>query len=167
MDNESPNPPESQQNKPLTPPLRILVFNIGTIYLAFPVKVVKRIVSQFELAETELNSIDIARVDTNYIIVIDLYQKLFKSKAKIESEAKKYLLIAKNSLDEEFAIIIEENPPILQEIALDRVRSLPESYLNNKQLNIASHVTIIPREKSSLTVLILDPDRILPARSQQ
>lgn len=162
MKNELSQYRENEQDKSPTSYLKILVFNIGSLYLALPIQSVKKIASQFEIADTELNYIDVAKVDGKYIIVIDLHKKLFKSKLKSESNIKKYLLVSQNSAGEEFAIEIERNPPVLQQVELDRVRTLPESYLDTNVLKVASHVTIIPQETKSITVLILDPDRLLP-----
>lgn len=162
MYSELSNPSEDDLSKTRSPALQILVFSLGSLYLAFPVEAVKKIISKFEIAKTELNYVSIARADGKEIIAIDLHKRLFKSSSEEPLNSPSYLLIAQNSVKEEFAIAISGNPPILKEPPLSQVRALPKSYQRDDKLKLASHVTIISQGQKSLTVLILDPDRLAP-----
>ena len=94
------------------------------------------------------------------ITVIDLHKKLFNISQIGKSGLGKYLIITKNSRGEQFGIAIAA-PPTLIDVPLPHIRALPESYRHADTLEIASHVTVIPLEETSLTVFLLDVDRLL------
>jgi purine-binding chemotaxis protein CheW len=62
---------------------------------------------------------------------------------------------------ETFGISIGQ-APTLQDVAVSQIRTLPESYRQADTLEVASHVTVIPQQEGTLTVFILDPDRVVP-----
>jgi purine-binding chemotaxis protein CheW len=70
------------------------------------------------------------------------------------------LILAKNSDHESFGIVINETPTLF-DVSLSQIRVLPASYRQNDTLNIASHVMIIPYKEDSLTVFLLDCDRLI------
>lgn len=92
--------------------------------------------------------------------MIDLYQRLFNIKQANISHAKQFLILAKNSQHESFGIVINETPTLF-DVSLSQIRILPASYRQNDTLNIASHVMIIPYKEDSLTVFLLDCDRLV------
>jgi purine-binding chemotaxis protein CheW len=155
---------ENKQEKKL----KLLVFPVGKLTLSIPVEDVKKVINLPELHGSGQNYIYIAHGDNQEIAVIDLYQKLFNSSAISNSEDHEtYLVIAQNTMDEEYGIIVKETPTII-DVPLSEVRMLPPSYRNSDTLEIASHVTVIPRENGEkLTIFILDSDQLLTEQLNQ
>jgi purine-binding chemotaxis protein CheW len=48
------------------------------------------------------------------------------------------------------------------EIPLSAIRLLPESYRRADTLEVASHVAVIPQDKESITIFLLDVDLLMP-----
>lgn len=141
--------------------LKLLVFPLGKLTLSIPVEDVKKVINLPKLYSSGLNYISIAHGDDQEITVIDLHQKLFNISAIPDSEeAEAYLVIAKNTMDEEYGIIVTETPSII-DVPLSNIRILPSSYRNSDTLEIASHVTVMQQENETITIFILDSDQLL------
>lgn len=151
-----PSKPARQKKKPL----KLLVFKIGKLNLALQLNWVTRILNNLPVYSSGLSYFGIAHVDNREVTVIDLHQRLFKSKLIDDAELYSYLIIAQNQNREEFGIPLMETPNLM-DINRDNVRVLPESYRRSDTLAIASHVAVIPQPSGSMTIFILDVNTLL------
>ena len=143
--------------------IKLLVFPIGNLNAALPIDTVKKVVNYSTVWGSGLNHYGLVNLGNEEVTVIDLYQKLFNAPQNLNPEDKKYLLLAQNSVNETFGILIKSSPE-LYDITLNTIRALPSSYRRADTLKIASHVFIIQQseEKAEKTVFILDPDELVP-----
>ena len=151
-------PSKSARQKKKT--LKLLVFKIGKLNLALQLNWVTRILNNLPVYSSGLSYFGIAHVDNREVTVIDLHQRLFKSKLIDDAELYSYLIIAQNQNREEFGIPLMETPNLM-DINRDNVRVLPESYRRSDTLAIASHVAVIPQPSGSMTIFILDVNTLL------
>lgn len=141
--------------------LKLVVFSIGQLNVAFSINYVQKVIKYTHIYSSGLTDIGIIHLDDQEITVIDLYQRLYKKPFIPQESQEGYLVIAKNTVGESFAIVSIETPSLI-DVSLSQIRVLPESYRKSDTLEIASHVTVIPRENESLTVFLLDVDRLVP-----
>ncbi len=141
--------------------IKLVVFGIGSLNLALHIESVQKVINYATVYSSGLNHVGVAHLGDREITVIDLHKRLFKSSQTKESDSGKYFIIAKNSIGEQFGIVVAA-PPTLIDVPLSKIRALPESYRRADTLEIASHVTIIPQPAASLTVFLLDADRLVP-----
>ncbi|MGH2416392.1 MAG: chemotaxis protein CheW, partial [Microcystaceae cyanobacterium] len=85
----------------------------------------------------------------------------FNVRQSVVSGSRCYLILAQNSISEQFGILVADTP-LLSDVPIAQIRALPESYRRADTLEIASHVTILPQSDASLTVFVLDVDRLVP-----
>jgi len=156
------NPLESQNSQQQI--IKLVVFPVGSLTVAFSIQSVQKVINYTQVYGSGLSHIGVAHLEDREITVIDLHKRLFNRSQPIESEKKAYLILAKNSLGEQFGIIVNQTPALL-DISLSSIRILPESYRRADTLEIASHVTVIPQETGTQTIFILDSDRLLPIYS--
>jgi purine-binding chemotaxis protein CheW len=140
--------------------LKLLIFSVGQLNVALSVDIVKKVVDYTTIYSSGLNHMGLARVDDREITVVDLHKRLFNASQPMPSNSRGYLVIARNSVGETFGILVSKSP-ILLDLPISQIRTLPESYRRSDTLEIASHVTVIPQKEGSLTVFILDADRIV------
>ncbi|NJK49757.1 CheW domain-containing protein [Candidatus Gracilibacteria bacterium] len=140
--------------------LKLLVFSVGQLNVALSVDIVKKVVDYTTIYSSGLNHMGMARIDDREITVVDLHKRLFNVSQPMPSHSRGYLVIARNSVGETFGILVSKAPS-LQDIPISQIRTLPESYRRSDTLEIASHVTVISQQEGSLTVFILDVDRIV------
>lgn len=140
--------------------LKLVIFSVGTLYVALHIDSVQKVINYSTIFSSGLNHFGLVNIGDQEITVIDLHKKLFYTPQIENLSTKKYLILAKNTRNELFGIIINETPTLL-DILLSDIRILPPSYRQADTLAIASHVTVIPQEKEELTVFILDPDELL------
>ena len=140
--------------------IKLVVFGIGSLNLALHIESVQKVINYATVYSSGLNHVGVAHLGDREITVIDLHKRLFKSSHK-ESGSGKYFIIAKNSIGEQFGIVVAATPTLI-DVPLSKIRALPESYRRADTLEIASHVTIIPQAAASLTVFLLDADRLVP-----
>ena len=139
---------------------KFLVFSVGKLNLALSVPIVEKILNYTAIHSSGTTATGIVHLENRSVTVIDLYQRLFNIKQANVSHAKRFLILAKNSQNESFGIVINETPTLF-DVSLSQIRVLPASYRQNDTLNIASHVMIIPYKDDSLTVFLLDCDRLV------
>lgn len=161
------NPPiqPSEPSKPakaekIARVLKLLVFSVGSLNAAIRVEFVQKVVNKVTVYSSEFGYLGVANVGDEEITVIDLHERFFKSNQNRNSSLNGYLAIVKNNLQEKFGIWVVHTP-VLMEVPLSQVRTLPESYRRANTLEIASHVAVIPQETASMTLFLLDPDRML------
>jgi purine-binding chemotaxis protein CheW len=71
------------------------------------------------------------------------------------------LILASNSIDEQFAIL-RQTTPTLENIPIFQIRLLPDSYRRTDTLELASHVTMVPQGENTLTAFVINVDRLVP-----
>ncbi|MEG3440411.1 chemotaxis protein CheW [Pannus brasiliensis CCIBt3594] len=140
--------------------IKLLQFAVGNLQLALPVESVRKVIRHLPVYGSGLSSFGIVHVENTEITVVDLYRKLFKTERSSAPDRQGYLILAKNATGETIGIWVAETPTLL-DITLSRLRVLPESYRRSDTLSIASHVTVIDRADASMTVFLLDIDRLL------
>ncbi len=150
----------SNQSAPSSEKVKLLIFPIGSLNAALHIDVVQKVVNLSTVYSSGLNHYGMVNIEGTEITVIDLHKRLFNTPQPFSAEDKKYLLLARNSVGENFGIIIN-NTPSLFDISLNTIRALPPSYRQADTLKIASHVTMIEEAENSLTVFILDPDELI------
>ena len=140
-------------------PLKLIVFDIGKLTVAFPIERMHKIINRTPVHGSGLSHIGITHIDDREVTVVDLHQRLFGS-AQADSPVEGYLVIVQGNQGELFSIPTV-NAPTLMEVPLSRIRVLPESYRRSDTLGIASHVTLIPQPENPLTIFLLDVNRLL------
>lgn len=150
----------SQSTTAKTDKIKLLVFSIGTLNAALHIDTVQRVVNYSTIFGSGLNDYGLVNLGDKQITVIDLHKKLFNTPQNLTAESKKYLLLAVNSSQETFGIVISQAPE-LYDVPLSAIRVLPISYRRADTLKIASHVTVIKEEEEEKTIFILDPDELV------
>ncbi len=145
--------------------LKLIVFELGNLNLALPIESVFKIFNYAPVYGSGVNRVGIAHVSDLEVTVVDLYQRFFKSSQPHEYFRGNYLVVVQNKTGELYGIPVADTP-ILMEVPSSQIRILPESYRRADTLDVASHVAIIPQERSSLTVFLLDVDLLLPLFQQ-
>ncbi|GBF81980.1 chemotaxis protein CheW [Aphanothece sacrum] len=139
---------------------KLLMFQMGKLNLALPVESVKKIIHYTPMQGSGTTPVGIIHIDNQEITSIDLHKRLFKVSRKNQSESRQFMIIAKDSTDELFALVVGETPSLVN-IPISQIRVLPDSYRRGDTLDVASHVIMIKQEDQSLTVFILDVDRLV------
>ena len=142
--------------------LKAIVFNIGNLSLALRIENVYKVLGQTPVYGSGHNHVGIAHVGDREVTVIDLSQQLFCSNTGAVAQAN-YLVVAQNTAGELFGIPVAV-VPALKQLALSNIRVLPESYRDSDLLGLASHVCQISEKETTLTVFLLDVDRIPESR---
>ena len=145
--------------------LKIIVFTVGSLSLAFNIDSVQKVNKYTPVLSSGLSHTGITDLGDREITVIDLHKRLFHTSQPRPSETGGYLLLVKNSFGESFGIVVGKTP-ILMEVSLSQIRTLPESYRRADTLEIATHVIMIPQADTKLTVFLLDPDLLLISQPQ-
>jgi chemotaxis signal transduction protein len=141
--------------------LKLVVFPIGQLNVAFTINFVQKVIKYTHIYSSGLTDMGITHLEDQEITVIDLYQRLYKKPFISQEDQEGYLVIAKNTVGEIFAIVSMDTPSLI-DVPLSEIRILPESYRQADTLKIASHVTVIPQEDKLLTVFLLDVDSLVP-----
>jgi purine-binding chemotaxis protein CheW len=149
-----------QSSKITTEKVKMLVFPIGNLNVALHIDTVKKVINYNTIFGSGLNHYGLVNIGDEQITVIDLHKKLFNLSQNLNSEDKKYLLLAINSVNETFGILIITTPE-LYDFSLENIRELPPSYRRADTLKIASHVSVIVEENEEKTIFILDPDELI------
>lgn len=141
--------------------IKLLVFSVGKLNLALPVDIVKKVINYTPIYSSGLNHMGVAHIDDREITVIDLHKRLYHVSQPMPAGSRGYLVLSRNNLGESFAILVAQTPA-LQDISMSQIRALPESYRRSDTLEIASHVTVVKQKNESMTVFLLDVDRLVP-----
>lgn len=142
-----------------SPLFKLLVFEIGKLTLALPVKQVQKVIQHSTTHGSGLSYVNLVHWGEREIAVVDLHQKLFKISQPKTNKNKGYFIITQNVGDEPLGIMVTQTP-VLIDVPLSQIRTIPDSYRRADTLEIASHVAVISSEKQkSLTVFILDLER--------
>ncbi|BFM39000.1 chemotaxis protein CheW [Synechocystis sp. LKSZ1] len=139
---------------------KFLLFTLGKLHLALPIDQVVRILNYATVHGSGTTATGIIHLEDRSVTVIDLGQRLLHRSQLPSAVTKQFLILAKNRLGEEFALVVPETPTLI-DVAVEQMRILPDSYRQNDTLNCASHVMVIPQPGQSLTVFLLDPDALV------
>ena len=165
MNNQSINlqsaTPESLKTRQVTPILKLVIFGMGNLHLALPIKSVYKVVNHTTVYSNGLKPIGVTHLGESEVTVVDLHQQFFQSSQSNHSPSGNYLVMVKNTIGELYGIPVADSPLVI-EVPLSGIRVLPESYRRANTLHLASHVAVIPQEGAPLTVFLLDVDRLLP-----
>ncbi len=152
------------QTSSSTEKVKLLVFSVGNLNTALHIDTVEKVVNYNQVFSSGLNHFGLVNLGDKEITVIDLHKKLFNTPQILSGEGKKYLLLANNSNQETFGILISETPE-LYDIPLNIIRVLPASYRQADTLKIASHVVVIKENEQEKTVFLLDPDELISVKN--
>lgn len=150
--------PESSKTN--TEKVKMLVFSVGNLNAGLHIDTVQKVINYDTIFSSGLNHYGLVNLADQEITVIDLHKKLFNLPQTLNADDKKYLLLAVNSVNETFGILIKSTPE-LYDLSLENIRVLPPSYRRADTLKIASHVTVIMEGDQEKTVFILDPDELI------
>lgn len=144
---------------------KLLLFRVGQLFLAVHVVFVVKVLRYLPVHGSGLSYMGVAHLGQEDIAVVDLHRRLFHVSQQVQSGTNGYLILCKNSEGEFFGIWVGETPTLV-DVAVSQIRVLPESYRTHDTLEIASHVTLIQDKEQSLTVFVLEVDRLVkPALS--
>ncbi len=149
-----------EARKQSQPSLKLLVFSVGKLNLGLPIELVTKVISHTPVYSSGLNHMGIAHVDNQEMTIVDLHHRLFQVSLTNDASQYGYVIITKNRAGESFGIPLAVTPNLMA-IPLDRIRVLPESYRRADTLEIASHVAVIGLEEQSMTIFVLDVERLL------
>jgi chemotaxis signal transduction protein len=126
----------------VTPPLELIVFEIGEVSFGIPITKIDRIVSSVHLGEDYTL--------TQNVEVLDLHHRL----TGVPISTPTAIAIFIGNSQQLYGIPID-TVPNLTFVPLDRIRELPTDFRTTNPLGIASHVAIISNPISELTIFIL------------
>ena len=151
-------------NAKSTESIKLLVFDIGKLTLALPILQVQKVIRQKEVHGSGLSYVNLIHLQEEEVTIVDLHQKLF-GVSITQSESTGYFVLSKNVGGESLGIAVPQSPT-LTDVSLDRIRLLPDTYRHADTLEIASHVTVIDRDGTTVTIFILDLARLVSTRSR-
>ena len=151
----------SEQDTDASSWLKLVIFDIGKLTLALPIKQVQKVVKSNPVHGSGFSHVNLTHLEEQEVAIVDLHQKLFKVSLKEQSGKKGYFIITKPVIGESLGIMVAQTP-ILLDVPLSQIRTLPESYRQADTLAIASHVAIIPQsDQTTMTVFILDLAKVI------
>lgn len=136
---------------------KFLLFQVGQLHLALSVDRVQKIINYTPIFGSGLGAVGVAHIGEQEITVIDLHRRFFRTSQKIE---KGYLILSKAKMGETFALWVAQTPTLV-DVALSQIRTLPESYRRADTLDAASHVMLLPHQEGTMTVFVLDVNRLV------
>jgi chemotaxis signal transduction protein len=165
------------KNQPsITSKVKLLIFSIGKLTLALPVEQVQKVTKYTPVHGSGRSYVNLTHLGEQEITIVDLHQKLFNishddlnldggyfilTKPRLISIIKEGKKVVHDSIKETLGIRAAE-APLLLDIPLSEIRTLPNSYRYSDTLEIASHVAIIPQEdKTTQTIFILDLEHLI------
>lgn len=141
--------------------LKTIIFTIGKLTVGLPVEQVKKVIQKDTIYSSGLTHVHLTHIGQEEVTVVDLHQKLFKVSRDPSNNYKEYLIITKSFINEPLGIVVTETP-ILIDISISQIRTIPNNYRNADTLGIASHVAVIPqKDRESETIFILDLERLI------
>lgn len=141
--------------------LKLVVFNMGSLHLALRIDSVYKVVNHSSTYGSGIGAVGVTHLGNSEITVVDLHRRFFRSNPINSSNFSAYLVVVQNTTKELYGIPVADTPALM-EVPLSMIRVLPESYRCADTLDVASHVAVIPQDGASLTVFLLDVDRLLP-----
>lgn len=140
---------------------KFIVFKIADYHLALPLNQVIKVINFSSSLSTGLNTMGVIQLGRHMIRVLDLYEQLSAGSSELLPSTPPFLLITRTAEGQLCGIGVEE-PPNLVELPLDLMRSLPKSdYSHKPALNWVSHAAVIDQENVTMTIFLLDMERLL------
>lgn len=124
--------------------IKLITFGIGKLNLAIRIDQVAKVVNIPAVHGSGLNAVGLAQVDNQEVTVVDLHRKLFRTEA---APTASYYLVLVNTQAGELLGIPAHQTPLLMEVPMTLIRSLPESYRRSDTLEMASHIVVLPAEQ--------------------
>ncbi|MFN5516536.1 MAG: chemotaxis protein CheW [Cyanobacteriota bacterium] len=155
--NSPPNPAGADQRE------KFLLFNVGKLNLALPIAQVVKILNYQVSHGSGSTATGLVHLEGRSVTVLDLHQQFFKTPAAAPVSAKPFLILVKNSAQEEFCLLVNTTPTLV-EVRRSDIRLLPDSYRRHDTLASAAQVMIVQEKGQNFTVFILDPDQLLSAQ---
>jgi chemotaxis signal transduction protein len=151
----SPNPETKSDRQQ-----KLLIFQVGQLYLGLKIESVQKVLRYTSMQGSGTTDVGLININNQEITAIDLHKRLFNVSQSLLSSSNPFIILAKNSLQESFAIIVEQTPT-LADIPVSNIRILPDSYRQADTLSMASHVTRIEEHDCVTTVFILEVDCLI------
>lgn len=139
---------------------KFLVFALGKLNLALSVDRVEKILNYTAIHSSGTTATGIIHLEDRSVTVLDLHRRLFNVSQPPLVKGRQFLILAKNSQGESFALLVNETPTLM-DIPIAQIRILPDSYRQSDTLFCASHVMIVQQKEQSFTVFLLDSDRLV------
>lgn len=158
--NQTPFNLPANGEKKSDPQQKLLIFQVGKLYLALGIESVQKILRYTAMQGSGTTDVGLININHQEITAIDLHKRLFNVSQSMLSQTNSFIILAKNSLQESFAIVVEKTPTLI-DIPLSKIRVLPNSYRRADTLDMASHVTRIEEPDRVITVFILDVNRLI------
>lgn len=145
-----------------TKTLRVLTFPTGNLTLSVSIESVYRVLSKVPVYGSGERGVGVAHLEDYELTVFDLEYQLFtqKTETSIESSPKSHIIVVQSQ--SEVVGLLVKQAPTLMNLPLDRVRLLPASYRKADTLSFCSHVAVLEEKEGTVTVFLLDVERLLP-----
>jgi chemotaxis signal transduction protein len=143
--------------KPREACLPVLVTAFDTLNLALPMTGVQKVThlpTVFRSGETLMG---VGYMDDREIIVIDLHYHIY---GQVYPQEQGYLVKLQRPDGNTYGILVA-TLPVMVDIPLSRLRTLPADYRNREALGIASHVAAIAPNQRETTVFLMDFAKII------
>ncbi len=138
---------------------KLLVFQVGKLDLALKIESVQKVLRYTDMQGSGTTDVGLININNQEITAINLHKRLFNVSQSIVSHTQPFIILAKNSFNESFALVVEKTPTLI-DISVSKIKVLPDSYRQADTLKMASHVTRFEQEDKVVTVFILDVDRL-------
>ncbi len=141
--------------------VKLVVFPMGSLTLALPMKAISRVINMPEVHGSGLSPVGVTTVGNLQLTIIDLHRQLFQVSAPQRTGKGGYLIILPTSAGFPIGIPTAETP-LLTDVPTGDIRALPEAYRQADTLSIASHLTRITLESGETqSVFLLDVAAVL------
>lgn len=143
---------------------KFIVFKIGDYLLALPLGNVLKVVNyspiEVQAGIPLLRTMGVVQLGKHTIRILNLSQLISSDNLPQLPLKQPFLLIAQITLGELFGIWLEE-PPNLLELHQQMLRPIPKSERHSGTLEIISHAAVLSENNVTITIFILDLQRIL------
>jgi len=149
-------------NPSSTTSLRVVAFPVGQLTLSVPIQSVYRVLSHVPLYGSDERGVGIAHLEDYELTVFDLEYKIFTHKQQEPIQAPEGSHIVVVQSHQEVLGLLVKQPPTLMTLPRDQIRVLPSSYRKADSLSFCSHVAVVEQQEESVTIFLLDVDRLIP-----
>ncbi|MBE9183115.1 chemotaxis protein CheW [Oculatella sp. LEGE 06141] len=144
-----------------TEPIRVIAFAIADYLVALPMDAVLKVVNCPPHLYKGCSTVELVHLGHHTITVVNLHRHLATDKSDSLVSSKLFLVVIRPlQIDGELFALLVNNPPDLIEIPPSVIRPLPESRRQGHPLSAASHVAVLPRKETMLTILLLDIEQV-------
>lgn len=161
------NPSETMIDTNTKTTIRVVAFPVGKLTLSVPIQSVYRVLSQIPVYGSGERGVGIAHLEDYELTVFDLEYQLFtkQEESSIEAPQGSHIIVVQS--DTEVLGLLVKQAPTLMNLERDRVRVLPASYRQADTLGFCSHVAVLEQEEETITIFLLDVERLLPQSSSK